>query len=54
MVWLWVLHHKIQAGPEGIDESPPDDGHDARGFLDAGAERASHHESMTEAKEVTA
>lgn len=49
-VWVFVLHHKIQQGPEPDakrEEEAPKDGHR---LLETAAERVAHHESMTEAK----
>ncbi|MFW6032788.1 MAG: cytochrome ubiquinol oxidase subunit I, partial [Phycisphaeraceae bacterium] len=48
-IWLFVLNHKIQAGPEPVrlpDRTTP------RGFREATTGRTTHHESMTEAKEA--
>ncbi len=48
MVWLFVLNHKIQQGPEPV-EMPAHT--TAEGMRRATAGRAAHEESMTEAKE---
>jgi cytochrome bd ubiquinol oxidase subunit I len=48
LLWIIVLNHKIQHGPEsaaGVHRSS-----DAK-LLDAVAERTGHHGSLTEAKE---
>jgi cytochrome d ubiquinol oxidase subunit I len=45
-VWIVVLNHKIQQGPEEPHQSGPPD----KGWLDAAAELARHTESLTAAK----
>ncbi len=51
VIWLWVLHHKIQEGPDLPDApAPPADG--LTGFFDSAAERPAFAASMTEAKEA--
>jgi cytochrome bd ubiquinol oxidase subunit I len=47
-LWVYVLNHKIQAGPPPVTEPEKAT---ARGLLDAAAERVDHEESMTEAKD---
>jgi cytochrome d ubiquinol oxidase subunit I len=50
-VWLYVLNHKIQVGPLPIDAAA----HPTRqGVLDVAAERVSHEESLSAAKESAA
>ena len=45
VLWVFLLNHKIQAGPEPID----DQRHEPSGILDAATGRVDHHRSMTEA-----
>jgi cytochrome bd ubiquinol oxidase subunit I len=48
-VWLYVLNHKIQAGPAAVTGAV----HPTRqGVLEVAAERVSHEESLSEAKEL--
>jgi cytochrome bd ubiquinol oxidase subunit I len=49
VLWIFLLNHKIQVGP---DEAPEKDKTDPHGFLDASRERMGHTDSMTEAKEA--
>ena len=49
LLWVIVLNHKIQQGPETADDVRPPTGSQ---LLDAVAERVSHHGSLTEAKEA--
>lgn len=53
VVWIWVLHHKISAGPEGIPE-PPAGETDLREILDVAAERGKLAASATATKSVEA
>jgi cytochrome bd ubiquinol oxidase subunit I len=48
VLWIWVLNHKIQAGP--APPSPEPEHTRGRDVLEAGARRAGHAETMTEAK----
>jgi len=49
LLWILVLNHKIQQGPETAENvHRPAGSH----LLDAAAERISHHGSLTEAKEA--
>ncbi|MCY2994779.1 MAG: cytochrome ubiquinol oxidase subunit I [Planctomycetota bacterium] len=49
LLWVIVLNHKIQQGPETADDVHPPTGSQ---LLDAVAERVSHHGSLTEAKQA--
>jgi cytochrome d ubiquinol oxidase subunit I len=51
VVWLYVLNHKIQAGPAPGTAPAQTTG---RGALEAAARRVEHDESLTEAKEPVA
>lgn len=50
-VWLVVLNHKIQKGPEPVALGPPET--TAAGWAAASAARAGHESSMTEAKDAS-
>jgi cytochrome bd ubiquinol oxidase subunit I len=49
LLWIIVLNHKIQLGPEPAGEAA---GTTGPGLLDAAAERAGHRGSLTEAKQT--
>lgn len=49
VLWIWVLDHKIQAGPAPVGPEPP--ATHGRDVLAAGARRVGHAETMTEAKQ---
>jgi cytochrome d ubiquinol oxidase subunit I len=49
-VWIYILNDKIHKGPEPVDEAAKGQ---ARGFLDAAAERTGRRASMTQAKDQT-
>lgn len=52
ILWVVVLNHKIQHGPELMDEEP--EGTSAVDYLEAASRRPGHDDSMTEPKEVPA
>lgn len=49
VLWVFVLNHKIHAGPQPV-EMP--EGHNTAGFIAAAAGRIDHEASMSEAKDV--
>jgi cytochrome d ubiquinol oxidase subunit I len=51
-VWVFVLNHKIQAGP--LDPSEADAAPEPVGFLDAASERTDHEKSLTETHQLPA
>lgn len=52
VLWVVVLNHKIQHGPDPIGEEP--DGTSPSDYLEAASRRTGHEESMTEAKDAPA
>jgi cytochrome d ubiquinol oxidase subunit I len=48
VLWLWVLNHKIQAGPAPSGAEP--DETTGRDVLEAAALRAGHEETLTGAR----
>jgi cytochrome d ubiquinol oxidase subunit I len=48
VIWLWVLDHKIQAGPEPVAPEPGQT--TGREVLDTAARRTGHEATLTEAK----
>jgi cytochrome d ubiquinol oxidase subunit I len=49
VLWVFVLNHKIHAGPQPVTMPA---GHNAQGYIAAAASRIDHEASMSEAKDV--
>ena len=48
VLWVFILNHKIHAGPQPV-KMP--EGHNAEGFIATAAGRIDHEASMSEAKD---
>ena len=51
VLWITVLHSKIQKGPDAVGPEP--DVTTGRAVLEAGARRVGHRDSLTEAKDAS-